>query len=220
MTQVPNNNEVAAARRCVEDAWRGLGARSAPDFLEIFARYGEPHRAYHTFEHVLECLGWLEACEELAEHPLEIRLALVYHDVVCAPGCTDNEVRSGDLFRVHAEANQLPNGPTERIVRLIEGTALHQAHGGDGALVNDIDLAVFGSSPRRFAQYDGAVRKEYGHVDEAVFRRGRRLILRSFLEGTAIYRTPFFGERLEAQARKNLARAIAALGSTHSVGEL
>lgn len=200
-------------RQCFADAWRQLGARQAPDFAEIVARYSELSRAYHTVEHVLECLRWLAASEELAERPAEVRLALIYHDVVCVPGHIDNEVRSAELFRAHAAASHLPDGPSERIAALIEGTALHRAHDGDGALLNDIDLAVLGSSPDRFARYEEQIRREYAHVDDRAFRAGREQILRSFLETDSIFRTPFFSQRLEAQARTNLTRALAALES-------
>lgn len=204
-------------RQSFADAWCQPGARNAPDFREILTRYAEPGRAYHTVEHVLDCLRWLAASEELADRPLEVRLALIYHDVICSPGGIDNEKRSAELFRAHADASCLPNGPAERIVGMIESTALHGACDGDGALVNDIDLAVLGSSPHQFARYEAAIRKEYEHVDERLFRAGRERILRSFLEGTSIYRTPFFGERLEAQARTNLSQALRALRSADCV---
>lgn len=206
--------ELAEIRQSFADAWYQLGARHVPDFHEILTPYEELARAYHTVEHVLDCLRWLAASEELAERPLEVRLALIYHDVICSPAGLDNEKRSAELFRAHADASCLPNGPTERIVGMIEGTAHHHAWDRDGALVNDIDLAVLGSSPHQFARYEAAIRKEYEHVDERLFRAGRERILRSFLEGTSIYRTPFFLERLEVQARSNLSQALLALRST------
>ena len=47
---------------------------------------------------------------------------------------------------------------------------------------------------------------------EDAFRRGRRKILEQFLARPALYNAAFFRERLEAPARANLARSIAALG--------
>lgn len=206
-------------RKSFGDAWRLLGARRVPDFAKVLARYSEPARAYHTVDHVLDCLRWLAVSEALAERPLEVRLALVYHDIICAPGSVDNEKRSAELFRAHADASHLASGTTERIVGLIEGTALHRACHGDGALVRDIDLAVFGSSPQQFARYEAEIRKEYEHVDDRRYRGGRDRILRSFLDGTSVYTTPFFSERLEARARMNLSRALRALRSTDWVEE-
>ena len=207
MNKRSNAREVVALRQCFADGWRGLGARHVPKLDGILASYSEPNRVYHTLEHVLDCLRWLAVTEALAERPLEVRLALVYHDVVYDPSKSDNEKCSAELFRAHARASHLPNGPCERIVGLIEGTALHCTSDGDGALLNDIDLAVLGSSPHQFARYEAQIRKEYGHVDDVVFWVGREVILKSFLDAPSIYRTAFFRQRFETQARTNLWRA-------------
>ncbi|MCA9529169.1 MAG: hypothetical protein KC543_03405 [Myxococcales bacterium] len=211
MNHDPSPHELAAMQVSFADAWRQLGARHVPRFAEVLERYAEPARAYHTVEHVLACLRWLAVSEDLAERPLEVRLALIYHDVVYVPGRVDNEERSAALFGVHAQASRLPTGPADRIARMIVGTALHRADDGDEALVNDIDLAVLGSSPHGFARYEAAIREEYAHVDPALFRAGRERVLRSFVEATSIYRTSFFSRRLEAQARTNLAHALRSL---------
>ncbi|MEM9490998.1 MAG: hypothetical protein AAGC55_17750 [Myxococcota bacterium] len=211
MKRCPDAAEIAAIHDSFAGAWRGLGARCVPDFAEIVARYSEPHRAYHTLEHLRACLHWLAATRELAEHPPAVELALVYHDIVYDPRRTDNEKRSAELFTAHARASQLPQAPIERIVRLIEGTASHSAHDRDGALLNDIDLTILGAPPHLYARYEEQIREEYRHVDERLFRAGRERILRSFLATTAIYSTPFFSKRLETQARSNLSRALVAL---------
>jgi predicted metal-dependent HD superfamily phosphohydrolase len=206
-----NAKAAAAMRDRFVTAWRRLGACYVPDFSDIVARYSESHRAYHTLEHLLGCLRWLAVGQGLAERPLEVELALFYHDVVYAPLRIDNEKRSAELFLAHAQASHLPAGPTARIVVLIEGTALHRAHDADGALLNDIDLAVLGSSPRQFARYEEQIREEHGQVDERVFRTGREQILKSFLDATSIYGTQFFSQRLVALARANLSRSLLAL---------
>jgi predicted metal-dependent HD superfamily phosphohydrolase len=207
-----------ALRESFANAWRQLGARLAPDFTEIVARYSEPHRAYHTLEHLLECLAWLAVSRDFAERAYEVELALFYHDVVYDPWRTDNENRSAKLFRFHARASHLPEAQTARIASLIEGTATHGASHGDGALLNDIDLAVLGASPHGYARYECQIRREYEHVEEPMFRAGRERILRAFLEWPSIYSTPFFGQRLETQARTNLSRSLAALQCSEPVG--
>jgi predicted metal-dependent HD superfamily phosphohydrolase len=49
-------------------------------FDELVARYSEPHRKYHTLQHLAECLAHFEAVRHLAEHPGEIEIALWFHD--------------------------------------------------------------------------------------------------------------------------------------------
>jgi predicted metal-dependent HD superfamily phosphohydrolase len=82
----------------------------------------------------------------------------------------------------------------------------------DAALLVDVDLAILGAAPARFAEYEGQVRAEYAHVPPALFARKRGEILRAFAARPAIYATPALRDELEAAARANLARAIAGLG--------
>lgn len=211
-------DDLAIQRARFASAWRAAGARSAPDFSEIATRYAEPQRAYHTLGHVRNCLQWFALSRQLAEHPAEVELALVYHDVVYYPERSDNEQRSAELFRSHAQPSELPREPTARIAALIEGTATRHADTRDGALVNDIDLAVLASTPEEFARYEARIREEYRHVDEWLFRVGRERILRSFLQAASIYASRFYRERMEAQARKNLLRSLAALRKHNGKG--
>jgi predicted metal-dependent HD superfamily phosphohydrolase len=51
-------------------------------------------------------------------------------------------------------------------------------------------------------------RKEYAHVPDFFFRRGRAKILNQFLARPAIYSTPYFRKRFEAQARANIERTL------------
>ena len=211
MNSFSTHEQSAPVRQRFAGAWSQLGARLAPDFGELVQRYAEPHRAYHTLDHIHECLGWLGASGQFAEHVFEVELALIYHDVVYEPLRADNEQRSAAFFRAHAQASRLPEQSAERIAVLIEGTASHRTLHGDGALVNDIDLAVLGASPQAFARYEQQIRAEFQHVSEPLFRAGREQVLRSFLQTLSIYSTPFFSQRLEAQASTYLSQAISAL---------
>jgi predicted metal-dependent HD superfamily phosphohydrolase len=55
------------------------------------------------------------------------------------------------------------------------------------------------------------VRREYWWVPAPIFRRERVRILRSFLERPHVYNLDAFRDRYEAQARRNVAAALAAL---------
>jgi len=49
-------------------------------FDQLLARYSEPHRKYHTLQHLAECLAHVEAVRHLAEQPGEVEFALWFHD--------------------------------------------------------------------------------------------------------------------------------------------
>ena len=103
---------------------------------------------------------------------------------------------------------------------MIEATATHalpdpddKAAGRDAALFLDMDLSILGASPVEFDAYEAAVRREYGWVEEKAWRAGRAAVLEKFLARPHIFHTEAFRQRFEAQARKNLARSLAALGN-------
>lgn len=188
--------------------WRAIGGTGSGGFEHLEALYAQPHRAYHTAEHIAECLAWLDATSDLAARPAELALAIYFHDAVYEPAAPDNEGRSAELFEEHARAGRVPDSVRSRVTALILSTAGHEATEGDAALLSDIDLAILGASPRRYSRYEAAIRHEYGWVNETVYRAGRIRVLRGFLERTEIYRTAVLSKRLEVQARANLSEAL------------
>lgn len=78
----------------------------------------------------------------------------------------------------------------------------------DEQLLVDIDLAILGATPERFAEYDAQVRAEYAWVPGFVYRMKRRSVLKAFLARPRLYGTDHFRARYEAQARRNLAAVL------------
>jgi len=200
-----------------EAGWRAVGADHENAFAWLAGRYAEEHRAYHDAEHIAECLAWFDRVRDLAERPAELEVALFFHDAIYDPLASDNERRSAEELRRLARAAGIPTEAVERIAGLIESTATHGAGSGDTALLSDIDLAILGSSPARYARYERDVRREYAAVDGGSYQKGRAQVLRGFLERVEIYRTPRFAARLEAQARDNLGSALSALEQSEEV---
>ena len=200
-------------------AWRVVGANYDNASAWLADRYAEEHRAYHDAEHVAECLAWFNRVRELAERPAELEVALFFHDAIYEPLASNNEARSAEKLSQLALEARVPTEPVDRIARLIESTATHDARSGDAALLSDIDLTILGASPGRYARYERDVRREYAVIDEASYRAGRARVLRGFLERVEIYRTPQLAARLEAQARDNLSSALSALEQSEEGGD-
>jgi predicted metal-dependent HD superfamily phosphohydrolase len=180
----------------------------------ILARYAEPHRAYHTAQHLEECLGWLDAASSQAEDPRIVELALWYHDAIYQPRRGDNETASAELARLHLELGGAAQLTIDKVCALIRWTD-HSAEPppGDPALVVDIDLAVLGSPPPRYAEYEQQIRQEYDWVPLPTFRRQRAAILEGFLARDSIYLTPLLHDQLEQRAHANVTAAIRKLRS-------
>jgi len=188
-----------------------LGAKSDADavFWELLERYAEPQRAYHTFHHIQACLATFDEARDLAERPDEVEVALWLHDVVYDPHAGDNEEQSAQWAVRHLQRLGVPE-PTVRLVcDLIRATRHDRVPCAiDAKLVMDIDLAILGRDGTVFDVYERQIGREYDWVPEAQFREGRTAVLRAFLERAYIYHTEFFRDRLEAQARTNLARSL------------
>ena len=95
---------------------------------------------------------------------------------------------------------------------IIATTHDHIPRNNDARLMVDIDLASLGTPPEIFDQNTANIRKEYSHVSDDHFRRGRAQFFKKMLENRpSIYLTPYFRERYEAQAQENIAKTIAIL---------
>jgi len=182
------------------------------------AAYASPPRAYHSFTHVQEVLrhltevtagpGW--------SHPREVFLAALFHDAVYVAGQSDNEAKSADLA-VQAIETFLPRAGLDATLvrRLIELTAKHGKLKRDDLdeetrLFLDCDMAILAADPAGFDAYDAAIAQEYAHVPKLVFNFNRRRFLKHLLDAERIYLSDFFHQRLDARARENLRRTLAA----------
>lgn len=196
--------------------WREAGATPAPGLLErLLAAWSEPQRHYHTLQHLGECLAHFRTLAHLPEHPLEVRLALWFHDAIYDLGRHDNEARSADWAQAEMRAAGLPLAMAERVAALIM-TTCHNASpaGTDAEVVVDIDLWILGAPAARFDEYERQVRQEYGHLPDAIYRAGRSAILQQFLARDRLFSTEVFRERFEKQARENICASLRSLRIT------
>ncbi|HJQ40267.1 MAG TPA: N-methyl-D-aspartate receptor NMDAR2C subunit [Thermoanaerobaculia bacterium] len=188
--------------------WRALELPEPPGLFDrLRASYAEPHRAYHTAQHIDECLAQLELVREQCERPAEVELALWFHDAIYDTRAHDNEPRSADWA-----ARELASaGASSGVIDTVRSLILITRHNAipatrDEQLLSDIDLSILGAPRARFDEYEAQVRREYAWVPDDVFQRERGKILQSFLARPSIYATEFFRARLEETARENLTR--------------
>lgn len=195
-------------------AWRQLGASTASEELyhQLVACYSEPHRKYHTIQHLDECLTHFESICTLAEHADEVELALWFHDAIYDTSKKDNEKRSAEWARDSVLATGVSGEKADRIYELVMAT-MHNAlpKGRDAEVLVDIDLGILGAEAARFDSYEAQVREEYSQVPEPLYRWARKKVLEEFVRRKWIYSTEPFRARYEARARANIARSIARL---------
>ena len=196
--------------------WREVGASRVDE--ELYARlvesYSEPHRRYHTIQHLEECFAHLDLARSIAQHASEVELALWFHDAIYDTRRTDNEERSAEWARAAALASGLPIETAERIAGLVLATK-HDAVpvGTDAGLLVDIDLAILGSETARFEEYEVQIREECAWVPESLYQNARRKILQGFVSREQIYSTELFHAAYEIRARENINRSLARLNT-------
>lgn len=181
---------------------------------ELIARYGEPHRRYHTMAHIEDCLAQVATSVDLTDDQRELlEAAIWFHDAVYDPARGDNEAESARLARDRLTVACAPEPFIKDIERLILLTAGHSVEPGDrlGARLVSIDLSILGAGPERYDAYARAIREEYAHVPEPAWRAGRAMVMGRFLEPPRLYPDPVWAERYETLARANIRREIDAL---------
>lgn len=196
--------------------WQRLGAQGDAHMVynDLVARYSEPHREYHTLEHIGHCLNEFEQVRHIAVNPDAIELALWYHDAIYDTKAKDSEERSAALAVEMVRDASLSDNFGQTVANFITATKhTTVSTDPDVQLLVDIDLSILGQSEGKFDEYEFQVRKEYEWVPEDVFVVGRSAILKSFLDRPTIFSTHFFRNKYETQARRNIARSLAQLSN-------
>ena len=190
-----------------------------PGYLlnRLKARYGEPQRHYHTWDHIEALKRHFDSLKEHWHRPEPVLWALYWHDAIYDPTRPDNEELSAQLLEEEGAAH-LSADDLAFAAEIIRATAKHEVPEGlsdderaDLSLFLDIDLSILGAPEPVFDQYEVNVRKEYAFVPEEAFRAGRAKVLKSFADRPAIYFTGEGQSRWDAQARRNLSKSLAQL---------
>jgi predicted metal-dependent HD superfamily phosphohydrolase len=198
--------------------WEDLHLRgdSQAWYSLLLAAHAEPHRRYHTSEHLAECLATFDTLQHLAAHPRLVEFALWFHDAVYNPRATDNEEQSAELaLSCLTKAGGSVNHSAQ-VRDLILVTKTHRPISADTRAICDADLAILGQPAERYWRYEYAIAEEYSWVPVETYRMKRAEILSQFLAADALYHTAPARDRFESAARINLTEAIARLGSPNA----
>jgi predicted metal-dependent HD superfamily phosphohydrolase len=171
------------------------------------ARYGEPHRRYHTLDHaaaVARDSAWLAG--DLGETDRAVvAVAAWTHDVVYDAKPGEDERASAAWAREALEQAKVGEAHIERVEGLILTTIKHDAPPDDllATALLDADLAILGAEPAKYAVYAEAVRQEYAKYPDDVWREGRAAVLEGMLTRT-LYRSEAARTRWASAATANL----------------
>lgn len=173
-------------------------------FNKLIAAYSEKQRAYHTLQHLYECLVFLDLIRADLNDAYAVALALWFHDALYDPQAKDNELKSAELFEQYL-SQDLSIDIVQKIKRWILATQMHKATDElDLQFLLDIDLAILAASPERFAEYEQQIQQEYAWIDPDIYLIKRKQVLAHFYQTEPLYQTEYFQQNFEQKAKENL----------------
>ncbi|MDB5801270.1 MAG: hypothetical protein JWL63_2209 [Rhodocyclales bacterium] len=188
---------------------------------ELRRRYAEPHRHYHTQQHIDALLAELRVTPVPVHNREVVEAAIWFHDAIYDTRRQDNEARSAKLANNQLRDAGWAAENIASVVKLILATADHTAAGNvfneepdaasDISLFLDLDLSILGAHPSAYDAYAKAIRQEFDWVIDADYRAGRSRVLTRFLKQSRLFRTDYYTGQLDIIACDNMQREQIAL---------
>ncbi|WP_353932636.1 hypothetical protein WJM97_08635 [Okeanomitos corallinicola TIOX110] len=173
-------------------------------FADLILAYSQPHRYYHTLQHIHSVLTTIDMLKMYVEDLSTVKLAVWFHDLVYDTHAKNNEEKSAEYAGEMLKKLALNYNKIEKIQQLILATKNHQADDIDSQVLLDADLGIFAADKIQYQEYVQAIRQEYAWVADVEYIKGRRMILTKFLQRPSIYFTPLMLESSEELARLNI----------------
>ena len=178
-------------------------------WAEIQTEYAAKNRYYHTLTHLQHLLNQISRVQNLISDRDTLLFSVFYHDIVYNPLQQDNEARSAAFAAGRLAQLGVPPTQIAKCERQILATQGHKVSADtDTNLFTDADLSVLGQPWEIYAAYAAQVRQEYAIFPDLLYQPGRRKVLQFFLQLDSIYKTQFFQQRYEQQARANLTEEL------------
>ena len=138
-----------------------------------------------------------------------VLFSIFYHDFIYKSTSKDNEEKSAELAEKRMKQISVSKDTIELCKNQILATKSHvQSTNKDTNYFTDADLSVLGQNWEAYSLYYKNVRKEYSIYPDFVYNQGRKKILNHFLSMDKIFKTDFFYNKFEAQAKKNLQKEM------------
>ena len=172
---------------------------------EIEKKYNSAGRYYHTTTHLEKLIDELNSYKHLIADWDTLLFSVFYHDIIYNVLKSNNEESSAELAVKRLSITKFPVVRIDSCKEQILATKSHLfSNNEDTNLLTDADLSVFGQPPDVYEQYCSQIRKEYSTYPGIVYKPGRKKVLIHFLNMEKIFKTSFFYNKYELQARANL----------------
>ncbi len=143
---------------------------------DVVDRYNEPHRFYHTIDHIKEVLGYLQTHIDSNE----LFLATIFHDIIYDPKAKNNEEASATLFMKEAATAPISDKAKQEVRQMILDTAHHQPSSDLSKVFIEADLSILNQSFDKLLDYERKIFCEYQFVDYKIYKAKRIEVLQHY----------------------------------------
>ena len=178
---------------------------------ELQTNYSQKHRKYHNLNHLNEMFSYFDVFVDELDHPEEVAFAIFYHDIIYNVLKSNNEEKSAKIAVKYLSVMKIEAEVINRVNQLILDTKTHQTLTNDGNFLMDFDLAILGQPEKEYQLYTSQIREEYKVFPNIIYTKGRKKVLQHFLDNEAIFKTAFFYDKFEKQAKSNLQQELNSL---------
>lgn len=178
-------------------------------WTEIEKNYSSKKRHYHTLHHLESLLAQLTDVKGKIQKWNTILFSLYYHDIVYSSLKSDNEEKSAELAEKRMKQISVSIDTIELCKNQILATKSHiKSTNSDTDYFTDADLSILGQNWETYSVYCKNIRKEYSIYPDFVYNLSRKKVLNHFLSMDRIFKTDFFHNKFEIQAKQNLQKEI------------
>jgi predicted metal-dependent HD superfamily phosphohydrolase len=178
-------------------------------WLEIETNYSNKKRHYHNLTHLSNLLREITEVKNKIQNWDILLFTLFYHDAIYNTRKSDNEEKSAELAEKRMKELNVPDGMIQLCKSQILATKSHVVSENlDTNYFTDADLSVLGKDWDTYETYCKNIRKEYSIYPALVYNPGRKKVLNHFLSMPRIFKTDWFYQLYEKQAKINLKKEL------------
>jgi len=179
---------------------------------EIETSYSEKGRYYHNLLHLENMFKELEEVKNNISDFTAVSFSVFYHDIIYDATSKSNEEKSAVKAEKRLTELHINNDKITIISEQILATKSHQKSDyEDTNYLLDADLSVLGKDFKTYLEYTQNIRKEYSIYPDFLYKPGRKKVLKHFLELESIFKTDYFKDKYEMQAKENIAAELGLL---------
>jgi len=197
--------------KTIENAKKHLGAVIYTQFTDslydiVVSQYTK-NRYYHDMSHIDRLLNYIDDFDVNMKERTMLEIAVWFHDIVYVPQIKYNEELSTDMCDVFTNGISLDKRYIDIITNLIlvtkhDDTVITQLE----KIMVDLDLKDLGDPI--YWSIGNLVRKEFEHLSEEEWKKGRVIFLKKMIQKDYIFMTKEYRTICEKESRINLQKEI------------